>query len=163
MNLRVPNRIKPIRIRNTSTWSGKNSLASTLLRKQCSGFVTFWSGSVDPYHRNYLPITELTIYIIFCDKKLLRSQKTVEIKVFLNLFACWWKDLKPDPDPGGPNLTAPDPEHGQKDFYPPFRVVLGQAGTTRIGEGYVQDIQDTDRSLGGSPRQGGVHKSYNYF
>jgi hypothetical protein len=47
-------------------------------------------------------------------------------------------------------------EHGQKDFYPAFRVVLGQAGTTGIGEGYVQDIQDTNRSTGGSPRQGSV-------
>ncbi len=44
-----------------------------------------------PYYRIYCGY----IYIIFKDKKSLRSHKTVEIKVFLNFFACWWKD--PDP------------------------------------------------------------------
>ncbi len=34
---------------------------------------------------------------VFNDKKSLRSHRTVEIKVFINFFACWWKD----PDPGG--------------------------------------------------------------
>ncbi len=36
----------------------------------------------------------------FKDNKSKRSHKTVGIKVFLTIFACWEKD--PDPDPGGP-------------------------------------------------------------
>ncbi len=34
--------------------------------------------------------------------------KTVEIKVFLHYFACWWKD--PDPELYK-KITDPDPEH----------------------------------------------------
>ncbi len=47
----------------------------------------------------------------FKDRKVNRSHKTVEIKVFLTIFAWWWKvpDPKPDPyfrltDPGGPKI-----------------------------------------------------------
>ncbi len=53
------------------------------------------------------------IYIIFKDKKSKRSHKTVEIKVFLTIFAWWWKDSDPDPhlwlvdpDPGGPKTCG---------------------------------------------------------
>ncbi len=46
---------------------------------------------------------------VFKDKKLLRSHKTVEIKVFLNIFGCWLKDPKPYKylvysDPGGAEI-----------------------------------------------------------
>jgi hypothetical protein len=44
----------------------------------------------------------------FKDKKSLRSHKTVEIQVFLNIFALHWKD----PDP--PNPTDPVLEHWSK-------------------------------------------------
>ncbi len=39
------------------------------------------------------------VYIIFKDKKSKRSHKAVGIKVFLTIFAWWWKDPDPDPDP----------------------------------------------------------------
>ncbi len=55
---------------------------------------------------------------------LLKSHKTVRIKVFLTIFAWWLKDsepdLDPDPslwlpdpdaDPGGSKLTDPDQQH----------------------------------------------------
>ncbi len=38
-----------------------------------------------------------TFTSVFRDNKSLRSYKTVEIKIFLNYFACGWKD--PDLDP----------------------------------------------------------------
>ncbi len=56
----------------------------------------------------------------FKDKKSLRSYNTVEIKVFLTIFAWCWKDPEPDPylwlmdaDPGGQKHTDPhaDSEH----------------------------------------------------
>ncbi len=53
----------------------------------------------------FLHITFLrNLYIIFKDKKSKRCHKTVEIKVFLTIFAYWWKD--PDPDPE----QDPDPD-----------------------------------------------------
>ncbi len=55
------------------------------------------------------------------DKMSKRIHKTVENKVFLIIFAWWWKDLEPDPylwlaDPGGqkymdPTDADPDPQH----------------------------------------------------
>ncbi len=42
-----------------------------------------------------LPTVGSTFTSVLKDKKSLRSHKTVEIEVFLNFFACWWKD--PDP------------------------------------------------------------------
>ena len=52
------------------------------------------------------------IYISFYWFKVKRSHKVVEIKVFLTILACRWKD--PDPykimtDPGGQKHTDPDP------------------------------------------------------
>ncbi len=51
-------------------------------------------------------------------KKSSRSHKTVEIKVFVIIFAWWWMDPDPNPylwltDPGGPK-TKTDPEHCRK-------------------------------------------------
>jgi hypothetical protein len=56
-------------------------------------------------------------------KKSKKSHKIAEIKVFLTLFVCCWKDpdrdpdpykIITDPDPGGPipyeSYTAPDPD-----------------------------------------------------
>jgi hypothetical protein len=40
-----------------------------------------------------------TFTSVFKDDKYLRSHKTLEIKVFLNFFACWWQDPDPKPDP----------------------------------------------------------------
>ncbi len=53
----------------------------------------------------------IRMWIRNTDKKSQRSHKTVKIKVFLTIFAWWWKDPEPDPyllltdpdaDPGGP-------------------------------------------------------------
>jgi hypothetical protein len=40
-----------------------------------------------------------TLTSIFEDKMSLKIHKTIEIKVYLNFFACWWKDPDPFPDP----------------------------------------------------------------
>ncbi len=92
---------------------------SWLLLQQCSGSVTFWygSGSED----SYLWLTEMDralfisdfqdaqkkFFFVFClilfediftsfsKIKIINSHKTVEIKVFLAIFARWWKN--PDP------------------------------------------------------------------
>jgi hypothetical protein len=39
---------------------------------------------------------------VFKNKKLKISKKTVEIKVFLNYFACWWKNPDPKTWPADP-------------------------------------------------------------
>jgi hypothetical protein len=44
-----------------------------------------------------------TLTSIFKDRISLRNNKTAEIMVYLNFFACGWKD--PDPDPRGPKHT----------------------------------------------------------
>jgi len=47
-----------------------------------------------------LLLCEVTFTKSFEDKKSWRSHKTVEIKVYLYFFACWWN--YPDADPEGP-------------------------------------------------------------
>ncbi len=68
-----------------------------------------------------LLLFEYTFTSFFKDKKSKWSHKTVGIKVFLTIFAWWWKEPDPDPylwlmvpDPGGPKQTDPtdpDPQH----------------------------------------------------
>jgi hypothetical protein len=115
------------------TWrpmlSGMENLTptSSLSFQQCCGSVTFWygsgCGSSDPNRSEWesgrpknmrsLRIRMLirnigTVTSVFKDKKSKRSKKTVEIKVFLTIFAWRWKDpylwLR-DPD------ADPDPQH----------------------------------------------------
>ncbi len=92
---------------------------------QCPGSLTFWygsgSGTTDRYHwitdpdhvlffnglqddnneksffSNYfcLLLTVGKFTQVIKNNKLLRSHKTIDIKVFLHFFACWWKH--PDP------------------------------------------------------------------
>ncbi len=71
---------------------------------QCSGSMTFWygSGSRAPYSRIRIRIQILlpkffclfitvgTLTSVFKSNMSLRSHKTVEIMVYLNLFAGWW-------------------------------------------------------------------------
>ncbi len=63
-------------------------------------------------------------YIIFKDKKSKRCNKAVGIKIFLTIFAWWYKNPDPDPDPDlwlmeadpdprGPKHVDPDPQHWQ--------------------------------------------------
>ncbi len=52
------------------------------------------------HYRTVLIVATFTSVIT--ENKLLRIHKTVEIKVFLNFLACWWKN----PDPGGPKKLA---------------------------------------------------------
>ncbi len=117
------------RVRTLSTF-----LLVCIAAPQCSGSVTFWyrSGSGSCSFLQWLSrcqkmffscffcllLSEGTLSSFFKDKKLARTHKTVVIKVFLNFFACWWKD--PDPDPykrirnrEARKLTdpAPDSEH----------------------------------------------------
>jgi hypothetical protein len=52
-----------------------------------------------------------TFASFFTNKRSLRSHKTVEIKVFLTIFAWWWDNPDPhiwltDPDPGGPKTCG---------------------------------------------------------
>ncbi len=89
--------------------------------KQCGESVTFWyrSESSDPYicptHPDVDPgrpkNLRIRMRIRNTVKKSQRSHKTVEVKVFLTIFAWWWKDpepvsylwlMDPDADPGGP-------------------------------------------------------------
>ncbi len=74
----------------------------------------------------------LGTYIYISNHKSLRSHKTVEIKVFHNFLACWWKVPVPDPDPYKriririrnaqkfTNPTDPDPEHWFKSLASTF-------------------------------------------
>jgi hypothetical protein len=58
---------------------------------QCSGSMTFWcgSGSADPCLRLMDPSFPFEgTFTSFFKNKSKRSHKTVEIKVFLNIFAC---------------------------------------------------------------------------
>ncbi len=68
-----------------------------------------------------------------------RSYKTVEIMVFLTIFARWWKDRDPDPDPylwltdpyadpGSPKYPYPDPD--------PQHCLIGKPS-------YLMPIQDS--------------------
>ncbi len=59
----------------------------------------FVSGSKMPTKNTFfcLLLSVGTFAWAFTDNKILRSQKTVEIKVFLKFFAWRWKDLNPDP------------------------------------------------------------------
>ncbi len=43
-----------------------------------------------------------TFTSVFKDSKSLKIHNRVEIKVFLQFFSCWRKDLNPDPDPEDP-------------------------------------------------------------
>ena len=62
------------------------------------------------FEKVFLLITfEVTFTSFFKDKKSKRSHKTVEVKVFLTIFANWLKD--PDPDPWGPKHVDPDSQH----------------------------------------------------
>ncbi len=63
----------------------------------------------------YLLLFEGTFTLFFKDKKCKISHKTVGIKVFLTIFACWKKDphpdlylwlMDPDPNPEGPKHVA---------------------------------------------------------
>jgi hypothetical protein len=55
------------------------------------------------------------IYIICKEKKSKRNHRPIGIKVFLDIFASWYKDpdphlwlIDPDPDPGGPKTYGSD-------------------------------------------------------
>ncbi len=59
---------------------------------QCSGYMTFWcgSGSADPCLWLMDPDPDPAIFVIdLKDKMSEKSHKTVGIKVFLTIFACW--------------------------------------------------------------------------
>ncbi len=96
------------------------------LATQCSGSVTLWygsgltiwsgSGSFRQWPKLFcLLLFKAKFTLFFTDKKSLRSHKTLCIKVFLTIFAGWWKDPDPDPNPDTDPylwLTNPDPTLG---------------------------------------------------
>ncbi len=66
-----------------------------------SGSFSFCTGFQDAKFLNlFIAIGNRCITLVFKDNMSLRSLKTIEIVVYLNCFACWWKN--PDPDPRGP-------------------------------------------------------------
>jgi hypothetical protein len=71
--------------------------------------------------RTFLLITYHVFTSVFKDAKLLRSLKTVEI-IFSKFFACWWKDLDPEPD------LEPDPDQNKN---LPIRIRVAQKLTDR--------------------------------
>ncbi len=64
----------------------------------------------------FLLLTKGTGTVVFKDNKLIRSHKTLEIKVFLNIFACRWKDPKGQRKLMDPT-TDPDPVPEHRLFY----------------------------------------------
>ncbi len=120
-----------LRTRMSCWWSTMSALFSTILHTKhhlysypltlCSGSVTFW-----------LRIRIRTIGLrirsllfasfppnLFCSLlTIFRSHKTVEIKVFLKLVACWHMDREPDPESPktyGPGTLPLTPTTSQKE------------------------------------------------
>jgi hypothetical protein len=117
---------------NSTWWVAKRrrrhlcQFAYVLSCEQCCGSTTFWCGpgSRSSHFHHWLSrrqqktnFKKVFLHIIFAvtftsffkDKKSKRSHKTVEVKVFLTIFANWLKD--PDPDPWGPKHVDPDSQH----------------------------------------------------
>ncbi len=106
--------LRPLRHVEANVVRHGEPLTSSLSFRQCCGSVTFWYGSGCGSSDPFLWLTDPDgdpvgpekhdpeywyIYIIL--------QRFKEIKVFLIIFAWWWKDpylwlRDPDADPGGP-------------------------------------------------------------